>query len=87
MCEDYRASASVDLKIDHDDIKAREEDPLASALALWAGKGLYPRLFDDVLGIWKRKAPKSAASLSTVPTTSGKCPKETLAELQAFLKS
>ena len=54
MCEDYRASASVDLAIDHADIKAGKKitSPL---LALWAARGLYPRLFSDVLGIWKEE--------------------------------
>src|SRR5690242_454718 len=36
MCEDYRASASVDLKIDHDDIKAGKKIT-CPLLVLWAG--------------------------------------------------
>jgi len=86
MCEDYRASASVDLKIDHDDIKAGKKitSPL---LALWAGRGLYPRLFDDVLGIWKEEGTKvSGKAVDGTHNLQESAPKETLAELQAFLK-
>jgi haloacetate dehalogenase len=86
MCEDYRASASVDLKIDHDDIKAGKKIT-CPLLALWAGKGLYPRLFDDVLGIWKEEGTKvSGKAVDGSHNLQESAPKETLAELQAFLK-
>ena len=86
MCEDYRASASVDLKIDHDDIKAGKKIT-CPLLALWAGKGLYPRLFDDVLGIWKEEGTKvSGKPVDGSHNLQESAPKETLAELQAFLK-
>ena len=51
MCEDYRASASIDLKIDEADIKAGKkiQCPL---LTLWAATGAMGKLY-DVLGIWK----------------------------------
>jgi haloacetate dehalogenase len=86
MCEDYRASASVDLKIDHADIQAGKKitSPL---LTLWAGRGLYPRLFDDVLGIWKEEGTKvSGKPIDGTHNLQESAPKETLAELQAFLK-
>jgi haloacetate dehalogenase len=87
MCEDYRASASVDLKIDAADIKAGKKitSPL---LALWAGRGLYPRLFDDVLAIWKEEGTKVSgkAIANGSHNLQESAPKETLAELQAFLK-
>ncbi len=86
MCEDYRASASVDLKIDHDDIKAGKKIT-CPLLALWAGRGLYPRLFDDVLGIWKEEGTKvSGKAVDGSHNLQESAPKETLAELQAFLK-
>jgi len=86
MCEDYRASASVDLKIDHDDIKAGKKIT-CPLLALWAAKGLYPRLFDDVLGIWKEEGTKvSGKPVDGSHNLQESAPKETLAELQAFLK-
>jgi haloacetate dehalogenase len=86
MCEDYRASASVDLKIDHADIKAGKKIT-CPLLALWAGKGLYPRLFDDVLAIWKEEGTKvSGKPVDGTHNLQESAPKETLAELQAFLK-
>jgi haloacetate dehalogenase len=87
MCEDYRASASIDLKIDHADIKAGKKIT-CPLLSLWAGRGLYPRLFEDVLGIWKDEG----TNVNGKPIPNGthnlqeSAPKETLAELQAFLK-
>jgi haloacetate dehalogenase len=87
MCEDYRASASVDLKIDHADIKAGKKIT-CPLLALWAGRGLYPRLFEDVLGIWKEEGTKvSGKAVDGTHNLQESAPKETLAELQAFLKS
>jgi len=86
MCEDYRASASVDLKIDQADIKAGKKIT-CPLLALWAGRGLYPRLFDDVLGIWKEEGTKvSGKPVDGSHNLQESAPKETLAELQAFLK-
>ena len=86
MCEDYRASASVDLKNDAADIKAGKKIT-CPLLALWAGRGLYPRLFDDVLGIWKEEGTKvSGKAVDGSHNLQESAPKETLAELQAFLK-
>jgi haloacetate dehalogenase len=49
MCEDYRASASLDLKFDEADQDKKIACPLR---VLWAEKGAMGRLY-DVLGIWK----------------------------------
>jgi haloacetate dehalogenase len=49
MCEDYRASASLDLEFDEADAAKKIECPLR---VLWAEKGAMGRLY-DVLGIWK----------------------------------
>jgi haloacetate dehalogenase len=88
MCEDYRASASIDLKRDHADIKAGKKIT-CPLLALWAGKGLYPRLFDDVLGIWKEEGVNVSGKVLAEATHNlqESAPRETLAELQAFLKA
>ena len=49
MCEDYRASASLDLEFDEADAAKKIACPLR---VLWADKGAMGRLY-DVLGIWK----------------------------------
>jgi haloacetate dehalogenase len=49
MCEDYRASASIDLKWDEEDAQKKITVPLR---VLWAEKGAMAGLY-DVLGIWK----------------------------------
>jgi len=51
MCEDYRASASIDLKYDEADQQKRIACPLQ---VLWAEKGPMGRLY-DVLAIWKAR--------------------------------
>ena len=43
MCEDYRASASIDLKIDDADIKAGKKIT-CPLLALWAATGAMGKL-------------------------------------------
>jgi haloacetate dehalogenase len=87
MCEDYRASASVDLKIDEADIKAGKkiQCPLH---VLWAATGPMGRLY-DVLGIWKEEGVKVTGKAIPPPGSHNlqeSAPKDTLAELQAFLK-
>ena len=54
MCEDYRASASVDLEIDQADIDAGRmiEAPL---MVLWGEHGVIERCFDP-LALWRRLA-------------------------------
>jgi len=53
MCEDYRASASVDLKIDEADIKAAKKIrcPL---LTLWSATNRVNQIYDNLFG--KKKA-------------------------------
>jgi haloacetate dehalogenase len=51
MCEDYRASASIDLGYDEADLQKKMACPLS---VLWAEKGPMGRLY-DVLGIWKQR--------------------------------
>ena len=85
MCEDYRASASIDLEWDNADAKAGKkiQCPL---LTLWAASGAMGRLY-DVLKIWKDEGVNvSGKGLPGNHSLQESAPKETLAELQQFLK-
>jgi haloacetate dehalogenase len=86
MCEDYRASASIDLKIDEADIKAGKkiQCPL---LVLWAATGAMGKLY-DVLNIWKEEGINvTGKGLPGNHSLQESAPKETLAELQQFLRA
>jgi haloacetate dehalogenase len=86
MCEDYRASASVDLEIDAADIQAGKkiQCPL---LTLWAAAGAMGKLY-DVLGIWKDEGVNVAGKgLPGNHSLQESAPKETLAEIQQFLRA
>jgi haloacetate dehalogenase len=51
ICEDYRAGASLDRDHDDADLGTRRiECPL---LALWSARGALPRLYGDVLEVWR----------------------------------
>jgi haloacetate dehalogenase len=85
MCEDYRASASVDLKNDEADMKAGKkiQCPLH---VLWAATGAMGKLY-DVLGIWKDEGVNvTGKGLPGNHSLQESAPKETLAELQNFLR-
>jgi haloacetate dehalogenase len=86
MCEDYRASASIDLEIDAADIKAGKkiQCPL---LTLWAANGAMGRLY-DVLSIWKNEGVNvTGKGLPGNHSLQESAPKETLAEIQQFLRA
>jgi haloacetate dehalogenase len=88
MCEDYRASASVDLKLDEADQKAgvKVQCPLH---VLWAAPpgGAMGRLY-DVLGIWKNEGVKvTGKALTGGHSLQEGNPKETQEEILAFLKA
>ena len=86
MCEDYRASASIDLVQDNADQKAGKkiQCPLHS---VWAATGSMGKLY-DVLGIWKEEGVKvTGKGLPGTHFLTESAPKETLAEIQAFLKA
>ncbi|NES84716.1 MAG: alpha/beta hydrolase [Moorea sp. SIO2B7] len=51
-CEDYRASATIDLEHDQLDMRQKIQCPL---LALWGSKGLIERKY-DVLETWRERA-------------------------------
>ncbi len=85
MCEDYRASASIDLQRDNEDMKAGKkiQCPL---LTLWAANGAMGKLY-DVLAIWKDEGVNvSGKGLPGNHSLQESAPKETLAELQRFLR-
>jgi haloacetate dehalogenase len=88
MCEDYRASASIDLKNDNADAKAGKkiQCPLH---VLWAANGSMGKLY-DVLTIWKDEVSDTSRitgkGLPGSHNLQESAPKETLAELQQFLR-
>ena len=52
ICEDYRAGAGVDR--DHDDADREQGRRITCPLlALWAARGALPRLYGDVLDVWR----------------------------------
>lgn len=51
MCEDYRASAGIDMQYDEADLDKKITCPLHT---LWASDGAMGRMY-DVLGIWKER--------------------------------
>ena len=52
MCEDYRAGATVDREHDDADV-ARHRRIECPLLALWSAAGALPRLYGDVLEVWR----------------------------------
>jgi haloacetate dehalogenase len=86
MCEDYRASASVDLTYDEADIKAGRKIA-CPVLALWSTRGPIGRLF-DVLGIWKQYAKTvTGKGLDGGHYLQEDIPDQVFAELTTFLKT
>jgi haloacetate dehalogenase len=84
MCEDYRASASVDLKYDEADLQKKIECPL---LVLWAAKGPMGQLY-DVLGIWKERGTKvSGKSLPGGHNLQEDVPDMVVEEIRGLLKA
>jgi haloacetate dehalogenase len=56
ICEDYRAGATIDR--DHDDADVGRRTIECPVLALWSARGALPRLYGDVLDVWRPWAPK-----------------------------
>jgi haloacetate dehalogenase len=82
MCEDYRASASIDLKHDEADLAKKIACPL---LTLWGLKGPMGRLY-DVLAIWKERGTTvTGKGLAAGHNLQEDAPAEVLTELRAFL--
>ena len=83
MCEDYRASASIDLKWDEADEKKKITIPLR---VLWSEKGPMGRLY-DVLGIWKGYGTKvTGRPLPGGHNLQEDVPDMVLEEIQALVK-
>jgi haloacetate dehalogenase len=84
-CEDYRASASIDLG--HDAIDQRDGRKIqAPVLALWGERGLVGKLY-DVLETWQEKAVKvvTGKALPCGHFLPEEAPAQTVAALLEFL--
>jgi haloacetate dehalogenase len=83
-CEDYRASADIDLEMDEEDEKAGRmvECPV---LALWGEKGTLGKLW-DVLEVWRQyaRAPVRGRALDSGHYLAEEQPEEVLQELLRF---
>jgi haloacetate dehalogenase len=83
-CEDYRASATIDLAHDRRDLKRKLRMPV---LALWGRQAVVEKLF-DCLADWREVAADvRGRSLDCGHFLPEEKPKEVLAELRRFLKS
>jgi haloacetate dehalogenase len=84
MCEDYRASASIDLAHDEADMQQKITCPL---LVLWGAKGAYPGLY-DVLAIWRERGTKVfGKELPAGHNLQEDVPDLVLAEIQGLLRT
>jgi haloacetate dehalogenase len=82
MCEDYRASASIDLEHDEADLNRKIECPF---LTLWSERGAMGRQY-DVLAAWRERAANvSGKALPGGHSLQEDVPDLTLAELRTFL--
>jgi haloacetate dehalogenase len=80
-CEDYRASASIDLVHDRKDLKRKLQMPV---LALWGKQGVVEALF-DCLADWREvTADVRGRALDCGHFLPEEKPKEVLAELRRF---
>jgi len=87
MCEDYRASASIDLKLDEEDQKNGVK-VMCPLHVLWAAPpgGAMGRLY-DVLGIWKNEGVSvTGRAMQGGHSLQEGNPKETAEEILNFLK-
>ena len=82
MCEDYRASASIDLEFDEADMHRKIECPV---LALWSAQGTMGRRY-DVLATWRMRATNvTGKAMPGGHSFHETHREETLAELMPFL--
>ena len=85
ICEDYRASASIDLEHDAADAAAGHR-VAAPLLALWGARGTVGALY-DVLETWREVAVDvRGRALDCGHTLQEELPDETAAELVGFLR-
>jgi haloacetate dehalogenase len=87
MCEDYRASASIDLEHDEADLEAGRKIA-CPLLVLWGAKGNVGRLFDP-MAVWRERASSDVRgrAMPSGHNIQIEAPVETLAELRAFLRA
>ena len=85
-CEDYRASASIDLEHDRAS-RAAGEKVACEMLVLWGERGVIGRLFDP-LATWQAQcaAPVSGQAMAAGHFIPEELPDETAAQLLAFLR-
>lgn len=82
VCEDYRASATIDLEDDEQDNHQRITSPL---LVLWGEKGTVGQLY-DVTSTWKEKATDvRGKAMPCGHSPQEECPEELLAAIMPFL--
>ncbi len=82
MCEDYRASAGIDMQYDEADLNKKISCPVH---VLWAKDGPMGRMY-DVMGIWKERAVHvTGAAMPGGHNFNETHPQETLAQLLPFL--
>lgn len=82
MCEDYRASAGIDMQYDAADLEKKIACPLH---VLWASDGAMGRMY-DVLGIWKERGTTvTGAALTGGHNLQESNPAGLLAQLLPFL--
>jgi haloacetate dehalogenase len=84
-CEDYRASASIDLVHDEADLK-RGRKVQCPLLTLWGGRGVMERIY-DVEAVWREYASDTRGKpLDAGHFLAEERPEETAQELTIFLK-
>ena len=84
MCEDYNASASIDLQHDKADLDTKITVPLST---LWGERGPMGRIY-DVLAIWKERGTKvSGKGLPGGHNLMIDTPDQVIAEVRALLKT
>jgi len=83
-CEDFRASAEIDLEMDEADEKAGRKIE-APVLALWAGEGTIGKLW-SVLDVWRNHAngPVQGRPLKCGHYLAEEQPEEVLGEMLRF---
>jgi haloacetate dehalogenase len=82
MCEDYRASAGIDMQYDEADLDKKITCPLQ---VLWASDAAMGRMY-DVLGIWKQRGTQvTGAALTGGHNLQEGNPQGVLAQLLPFL--
>ena len=84
ICEDYRAGATIDR--DHDDADRGVRRIDCPLLALWSAHGALPRLYGDVLEVWRPWAREvTGRGLETSHFLVEDAPEDVAGELSAFL--